>query len=406
MNRTPDINQSIARYEAYVRADSSNPLLWLNLGELYHRASRLDEAIACFERCAHDHPAYASARSHLARVLITQHRFVEAERIFRELLAASDSRDPTLVYNLALSLYYQKQWSRAEPLFLEAQEQRLAMPECFAYLARCRHYVGDLEGAMAWCQQWVDASRDAQSRGYQALLAMDSGQLQDARRLAAEVLAESPDNTHANLVAGTSAIETQEMDQARQHFERAISREPDNPRGWLGVGLVNLYSQRSEEAVTALRKALDLLPDSVGIAVTLGWSVLCAKDAREAERTFRTAIEIDRGFAEAHGGLASALALQGRIDEAQQSIRRAERLDPAGFGAAFARTVVLKVQGQHDAAVDFLARALQRSPQPDGKSLIEQIELFARQHPPNAPVQIPSTTRISVAVETSLVKKT
>lgn len=389
MNRTPDIDQSIARYEAYVRADAHNPLLWLNLGELYHRAWRLDEAIACFERCAHDHPAYTSARSHLARVLITQHRFVEAERIFRDLLAAHESRDPTLVYNLALCLYYQKQWSRAETLFLEAREQGIAMPECFAYLARCRHYAGDMGAAMAWCQQWVDASQDAESRGYQALLAMDSGQLQDARRLAAEVLVDSPDNTHANLVAGTGAIETQELEQARRHFELAISREPDNARGWLGVGLVNLYSQQSAEAVTALRKARDLVPDSVGIAVTLGWSLLCAKDARESERAFRAAIEIDRGFGEAHGGLASALALQGRIDEAQESIRRAQRLDAAGFGAAFARTVVLKVQGQHDAAIEFLARALQRSPQPDGKSLIEQIELFARQHPPQGPASTP-----------------
>jgi tetratricopeptide (TPR) repeat protein len=403
MSPASDINQSIARYEAYVRADAQNPLLWLNLGELYHRASRLDEAIACFERCAHDHPAYASARSHLARVLITQHRFPEAERIFRELLASQD-RDPSLLYNLALSLYYQKDWAAAEPLFLEAKEQGVATPDCFAYLARCRHYAGDLAAAQAWCQQWVDASRDVQSRGYLALLAMDSGQLTDARCLAAEVLAESPDNTHANLVAGTGSIEAQEIEQALRHFELAISREPDNPRGWLGVGLVHLYQQRSEEAIAALRKALDLLPDSVGVAVTLGWALLASRDARGAERIFRAGIEIDRSFGEAHGGLASALALQRRIDEAQQCIRRAERLDPTGFGAAFARTVVLKTQGHHDAATDLLARALQRSPQPDGKSLIEQIELFARKHPPNTPVTT-SSAPPSVADQESSPKR-
>jgi tetratricopeptide (TPR) repeat protein len=223
------------------------------------------------------------------------------------------------------------------------------------------------------------------SSGYLALLAMDSGQLADAQRLATEVLAESANDTNANLVAGTGSIEAQEIEQACRHFERVIAREPDNPRAWLGVGLARLYEQRNEEAVTALRKALDLLPDSVGIAVTLGWALLASRDIRGAERVFRQAIEIDRGFGEAHGGLAAALALQLQIDEAQQCIRRAERLDPAGFGAAFARMVVFKAQGQHDAATDVLAQALQRAPRPDAKSLIEQIQLFARKHPPSGP---------------------
>jgi tetratricopeptide (TPR) repeat protein len=397
MSSASEIEQSIARYEAYVRADARNPLLWLNLGELYHRASRLDEAIACFERCAHDHPEYASARSHLARVLISQHRFADAQRMLEALLEGT-GRDPNLLYNLALSLYYQKNWAAAEPLFLEARKLGVDAPECFAYLARCRHYAGDMSAAMDWCQRWVDASKDTHSRGYLALLAMDSGQLADAQRLATEVLAESANDTNANLVVGTGSIEAQEIEQACRHFELVIAREPDNPRAWLGVGLARLYEQRHQEAVTALRKALDLLPDSVGIAVTLGWALLASRDARGAERTFRQAIEIDRGFGEAHGGLAATLALQRQIDEAQQCIRRAERLDPAGFGAAFARMVVLKAQGQHDAATDVLAQALQRAPRPDAKSLIEQIQLFARKHPPSGPAV---ASKVSPALSTT-----
>jgi tetratricopeptide (TPR) repeat protein len=381
MERMADIDNAITRYESYVRADAQNPLLWLNLGELYHRVSRHDEAIACFERCLNDHPQFGRARGHLARVFISQHRFAEAQKVLEGMLAAGD-QDPNLLYNLGLSVYYQRRWPEAEAYFLRALQAGVTTPDSYAYLARCRHYAGDLQQAIELCQQWIEAARDAQSLGYMALLQMDQGNMEDAQRIAQEVLAESPDNTHAGIVAGTASIEAQEIESACRHFEQVLAVEPDNARAWLGVGLARLYQQRHEEAIVALDQALQLIPDSVGIAVTLGWAHLTAKDVTTAERTFRRAVEIDRNFAEAHGGLASALALQARIDEAQQAIRRALRLDARGFGAAFARTVVLKLQGRHQAATDLLAGLLQQSPRPDGKTLLEQLDLFTRKHPP------------------------
>jgi tetratricopeptide (TPR) repeat protein len=381
MERLPDIPAAIARYESYVKADAQNPLLWLNLGELYHRVSRHDEAIACFERCLKDHPQYASARGHMARVMISQHRFTEAEQLLQGLLSAEDP-DPTILYNLGLCRYYQRRWPDAETCFARAQQLGVATPDCLAYLARCRHYAGDLPQATALCQQWIDAARDAQSLGYMALLQMDQGNMAEAHRIAREVLAQAPANTHAGLVAGTASIETQDIELACQHFERILAREPDNARAWLGVGLARLYQQRHQDSIQALQKALEFIPESVGIAVTLGWARLASRDVVGAEREFRRSIDIDHNFAEAHGGLASALALQSQVEEAQSAIRRAHRLDAHGFGAAFARTVLLKIQGRHEAATDLLARVLQQAPRADSKSLLEHLELFILKHPP------------------------
>src|SRR5258708_2195739 len=305
MDTLPDIPAAIARYESYVKAHAPNPLLRLNLGELYHRVSRHEEAIACFERCLQDHPQYASARSHVASVMISQHRFAEAEQLLEDLVSASD-QDPTLHYNLGLSRYYQRRWPEAESCFVRAQQLGITTPDCFPHLAACRH------------------------------------------------------------------------------FEQILAREPDNARAWLGVGLARLYQQRHDESIKALQQALERIPDSVGIAVTLGWAYLAGRDMKGAEVAFRRSLDIDHNFAEAHGGLASALALQSRVDEAQSAIRRAERLDSQGFGAAFAQTGLLKIQGRHDAATDLLARVLQHSPRPDSKSLLEHLELFARKHPPTS----------------------
>jgi tetratricopeptide (TPR) repeat protein len=381
MERGEDMTSNIGRYESYVRADPGNPLLWLNLGDLYHKASRLDEAIACFERCLHDHPEYSSARSQLASVMLTQHRFPEAERVLRQLLRESKP-DASLFFNLGLSLYYQQCWPEAEEYFAKAKALGLASPDCYAYLARCRHYAGDMTQAIQLCQQWVDAAHDAESRGYLALLHMDHGDVAEAAKLAEEVLRSSPENTHAALVLGTASIESQEIARASEQFERILAREPDNARAWLGIGLARLYQQQHAAAVTALEKATQLLPESVGIRVTLGWATITARDLVRAEQVFRDALEIDHNFGEAHGGLAVALALQARVEQARESISRARRLDPHGFGAVFAQTILLKIQGKDQLATDILARMLLQAPRLDGKTLIEQIELFTRKNPP------------------------
>lgn len=387
MERSEDVTSGISRYESYVRADPGNPLLWVNLGDLYHKASRLDEAIACFERCLNDHPEFSSARSRLASVMLTQHRFQDAERVLRQLLRESQP-DAALFFNLGLSVYYQQRWPQAEEYFAKAQALGLASPDTYAYLARCRHYAGDMPRAIQLCQQWVDTAHDSESRGYLALLHMDHGDVAAATKLAEEVLRSSPENTHAALVVGTASIESQEIARAGEQFERILAREPDNGRAWLGIGLARLYLQQHLDAVTALEKATQLLPESVGIRVTLGWATITARNLVRAEQIFRTALEIDHNFAEAHGGLAAALALQSRVEQARESIKRARGLDPRGFGAVFAQTVLLKIQGKDQLATEILANMLQQAPRLDGKTLIEQIELFTRKNPP-APGKIP-----------------
>lgn len=379
-----DLAATIDRYESFVRADPGNALLWLNLGNLYHRAAKLEEAGACFERCLHDHPEVASARSQLASVRISQNKFDEAERMLRPLLqdAPEGDADPALLFNLGLSLYYQRRWVEAERWFMAAAGRGVGTPQCYAYLARCRHWAGDMEQATEYCQRWVNAARDAESRGYLALLHMDRGDIAEAHRLAQEVLVESPDDSNAAVVAATAAIEGQEIAEASEQFQRVLVREPENARAWLGLGLACLYQQHHPEAITALERASGLVPDSVGIRVTLGWAIVAAREVRRAEEVFRDAIATDRNFGEAHGGLAVALALQMRVDEAREEIRRARGLDPHGFGAVFAHSIILKLQGQHEQATDILANLLQQAPRPDGKTLMEQIEMFLRKNPP------------------------
>jgi tetratricopeptide (TPR) repeat protein len=385
------LQQGIRRYEAYVESDPDNLLLWLNLGDLYHRAAQLDKATACYERCVKIDSAHAPARSRLASIMISQHRFAEAQNALRALIDSGEV-DAALWHNLGLALFHQDRWSEARDCFAQAAERGLHTAPNYRYLAYALHHLGRTDEAVAACRHWVELAGDADSNGYLALLEMDRGNFAQARELAAGVLTRHPQHPHANIVVGSASIERQEMREARAHFEAVLRQQPENGRAWLGLGLVQLYAQQHAAAIEALENAARFIPSSAGIVVALGWARLAARDVAGAERTFQQAIEVERNFAESHGGLAVAYAFQRKIDLAQAEIKVATRLDPAGFGAAFAKTILLKLQGQEQRARNLLTHLLEQAPAEGALPLIEHLRLYgtkalqaAKQAPSNQP---------------------
>lgn len=385
-----ELEAAITKYESYVKADPQNAMLWLALGDYYHRAGRFEQALASFEHSLKESPDLVAARSRIALVYISQHRFAEATTLLRELLASAPD-DASLCYNLGLALFYQQQWSEAEQQFSHALVLGLRTHDNLAYLSRCLHYLGKTREAIEFCSLWMADARDDISQAYLALLEMDDGNMPRARELADQVLTRDPDNVDAGIVVGTASVEQQEMATAEKLFANILRHQPENPRAWLGLGMIYLYQQKHSESIAALDKANRLMPDNSGTLVALGWAHLAARNVRGAEQTFRRALEVDHNFGEAHGGLASALALQGRVDEARESTRVAHRLNPANFGGHFANTVMLSLQGKTELATRRLAELLQQAPAPDAPSLLEHLRLYGIKHtqPPMGTPDVP-----------------
>lgn len=381
MTNAQELEQALGRYEGYLKADPDNPLLWLHAGDLYHRAGRFDRAIDCYERCLRLAPQQSAARSRLALVMISQHRFAEAEQVLKQLIDTGEA-DPALSYNLGLALFYQERWQEACDWFTTALDKGLNTASVHAYLTRALHHLGRMDAALEACALWTAAANDADSKGYLALLEMDQGNAARAQALAQEVLKENPDQINAGLVAANAAVEQQDMGYARQQFFAIIRKEPAHGRAWLGLGLIYLYEREYPQAIDALEKASRLMPDNAGTIVALAWTRLAAKDAAGAEATFRHAIRADRNFAESHGGLASVFALQSKIDLAKEEIKIAQRLDPSCFGAAFANSILLKISGKDEHAKELLAKLLQQAPVSGAPALIDHLLAYAKNRPP------------------------
>jgi tetratricopeptide (TPR) repeat protein len=314
----------------------------------------------------------------IASVMISQHRFEEAERLLRSLTATGEA-DPALLHNLGLTLYYQKRWSEALERFRQARERGLADAHNVLYEAYALHRLGEVEQAAQACREWLEAHPDTALNGYLAVLEMDSGDMTAANRRAEEVLKQHPDNADAALVAGMWQVEQQQIEQAERHFDNVLQAEPDSPRAWFAKGLVHLYRQEHRAAIAAIETALKSMPGNVGTLVTLAWARFAARDIPGAERTFREAIAADGTFGEAHGGLAVTLILQNRRDEARRAAQVAQRLNPNSLGAVWARGALLALDGKREHGEALVAAALNRPLTADGKTVFDHIQIFMRE---------------------------
>ncbi|HYD78306.1 MAG TPA: tetratricopeptide repeat protein [Paucimonas sp.] len=351
-------------------------MLRMTLGNLYHSAGRFGDAIASYEHCLRLSPGHGPARSRIASVMISQRRFAEAEELLSELIDGGDS-DPVLLHNRGIAIYHQERWDDASMCFMDAAARGLQHSANFAYLARSLHHLGSMADAIDACRGWVALANDSESKSYLALLYLDTGDVDNAKPLAREVLAKHPDDINANVVNGIVSVEMQEIAAARRHFETALRHDKTNGRAWLGLGLVHLHEQEHAKAIEALENSIRIHPKNLGAIVTLGWAKLMTKDLTGAQETFEHALRVDRTFGESHGGLAAALALQREFDKAETEIKLARRLNPHGFGAEFAHAAVLAEKGERQSAVDLLTDLLKRAPREGMLPLIEQLRVHA-----------------------------
>ena len=368
-----ELDEKIANYKIYLKSDPENSILWMSLGDLYHQAGRCDDAISCYERCLSDLLNSHLALGKLASVMISCHRFKVAEEKLRELIYFKGERDPALLHNLGIALFYQDQWHEAAQSFHLAHTLGLNVAKNFAYLSRCYHHEGKMKEAINACTEWLQLEPSPEARGYLAFLEMDNNNMARANERALGVLAEEPDNIDALIVTGNSGLEQQDMSNALLRFSKILQQQPNHSRAWLGLGLVFLYQQRHTEAIDALEKASNLMPKNPGTIVALGWAHLASKNAQASEHTFYRAIRVNPNFAESHAGLAVALALQNKIDKAQEALRISTRLDRNNYSGALAKTIILKLQGKEKLATDLMAKLFQQTIPNDTTPLINHV---------------------------------
>lgn len=295
-----------------------------------------------------------SPRFQLARTLVEQGQFDQAEPHLKLLLAANPGhaaarvelarvhlargafREATLTLQPALT----NQYTMRSSLLLGAQiAQRNGQPDVAAQLAR-------RAGGMPRAFDWPDpVLHDVQSlRTDRARLVEQANRLlqqqkfPEARAALEKILSATPDDPESLLLLGRWNYLQQRCPEAEAAYRQLLRTQPDSLNALVQLGLALMCQKQWTNAAVVLERALALKPDFAQAHGNLGLARSNSGDTAGAIRAFRDALRHSPGDINAHLNLAEELANAGRLEEAEQHVTHAAALNPNDPRVLRART--------------------------------------------------------------------
>lgn len=199
-----------------------------------------------------------------------------------------------------------------------------------------------------------------------AMQAFSAGRIEEAGRLAEQLVAAQPKLADGHHLLGLVARKQNRIGEAVQHYARALELA-DTP-GARAVVLANwgnalLACENNGEAEARFAEALHLVPGNPQAAIGRGDALRRLARLTESEQVLRDVIAADPDNATAWINLGATLQAAGKSGEAMQANRTAIRLDPQSAVAYYNLGGQLVDAGRNGEAMECLGTALRIDPE-------------------------------------------
>jgi tetratricopeptide (TPR) repeat protein len=155
----------------------------------------------------------------------------------------------------------------------------------------------------------------------QALALYQSGDFEDAREAALELLQASPQDPNLLRLAGKAGVELGDDDAVGRLME-AASGDPENPDAWHDLADGLLAEGRLDEAADAIKRAIERRPDDVSLLVDLAHVTHASGNTDVAIATLEQVLELDFGNVAALRGLVGMYREANRLEDALRAGRK------------------------------------------------------------------------------------
>ncbi len=154
----------------------------------------------------------------------------------------------------------------------------------------------------------------------------DRGEIAQAEKLCAAILARDPRNAQALLLAGSLARSIDDFDLALAFFKKVVALQPDSMEAHLTVAAAYGRVREHEEAIKHFQHVLARKPNLVAALGALGKSYTAAGEAELALPLFEKATRRQPDHPALRFDHANALIALGRMDEAADLLQENIRL--------------------------------------------------------------------------------
>ena len=274
-------------------------------------------------------------------------RYIEAEALYRELLASEPSHGD-VQHALGLLLLETARSNEAVQVLTTAAKVKAFDPKvhfdlgnAFLAVSRLLDAAASYQHAIQLRPEFSDAHNNL---GYALLL---SGRAADAVSACARAVSLAPNGaeTHFNLANALASIGGR--DDAVAAYRRTLALRPVYPEAHFNLAAMLADAGQRNEAIAHYRSAIDQRSDWPEAHYSLGHVLLACERIEEAERSFARAAALRPSYAEAHNNLGITFRKRGRIEEALECFDRAIALSPNYADAHWNRAGALLLTGDY-----------------------------------------------------------
>jgi len=300
-------------FKRMIAANRNNYMAHYNLGNLYSREKKLDEAEANYEMALEEEPNYADAHNNFAGLLLDQKRYDAALQHYADAI-------------------------RINPKYL--------------------YYFN-----------YANALADAASARH------DTNEFAEAVRAYGQALKLNPGSSDAHNNLGMTWEEQGREDDAVVEFREALRLQPDFELAHFNLANALARLGKLDEAIAEYGAAVRLNPGRAESYNGLGVCYAMQNKMADAGQQFKELVRLQPDNAAANGNLGNALAAQNRFDEAIQYYQAALRLKPRDYQTEFNFGLTLFRQGRRVEAESHYRQALRLNPNyADAQRALQDLE--------------------------------
>ena len=354
-----DLAKAASEYQAALKLRPDEPVIYNNLGLVYHLQLRYREAIEAFQQALKLNPELLGANLFLG---IDYYRTNQSEKGLDPLKNAITSNPNDVQAHL--------------------------------YLGRCYLDLGRYEEALQEVQKAVKlAPKDADAF---YTLGQVYGKLMGAAYLKmAEV---DPDSYRVYQVLAESYDSQKDMEKAIDAYKKAISRKPGLPGLHYGLGDVYWRAGRVDEGLKEFQEELRLNPENYLAIWKIGNLYMLKSNWDEAIPYLEKAILHAPNLAQAHRDLGKAYFQKNELEKAVQHYLKVVQLDPEEDTSHYRLAAIYRKQGRTQEAqaemkiFETLAKKVKAAQNPllpglGGSAESEKDQIESTVPPPAEPVQ-------------------
>ncbi len=250
------MGKSIEYLKRVTELGAAVPAVWLELGKVYVKQNRDNDALMAFKRYAESDPQSFDANKNLGILLIKTNKTNEG-MVYLEIANTLQGGDPVVMANLAKGYLQTGRTSEANDLLLKVKEKAADNIDVRIALFELYEKNGKKDEAIAEIKAVAEKTNDKNHIMMLAQAYRNAGKIAEALDALENIFAVDPENIDAQMIKAAVLRDDKKYEEAIEVYKEVSFIKPDYPNSYFERAETHLLQSKIQWAETYYKRTLE-----------------------------------------------------------------------------------------------------------------------------------------------------